>query len=330
MDISCAFATSMATPDHIVEAERLGYERAWCYDSPALYPDVWMVLAIAAERTQRIGLGPAVLVPSLRHPIVNAAAIAGLADMARGRVAVAIGSGFTGRMVLGQRPMRWSDVATYVRALRALLRGETVEWDGSCLRMLQSDGFGARRPVDVPILIGADGPKGLAVAAELGDGVFSAVIPQTDAVDVGPWRALLAFGTVLDDGENAASSRALAAAGPALAVAFHALYERGGADAVDAFPGGRHWREAIEQVPPDTRHLAIHEGHLVSPNTHDLLALEEAAPMLGALTMTGSAADLRERLRGLADAGVTEIAYQPAGPDIDRELRAFASMAGLE
>src|SRR5215216_2209746 len=100
LDISCAFATSMATPDHIVLAERLGYRRAWCYDSPALYPDVWMVLALAASRTERIGLGPAVLVPSLRHPMVNAAAIATLAAQAPGRVAVALGSGFTGRVVL--------------------------------------------------------------------------------------------------------------------------------------------------------------------------------------------------------------------------------------
>lgn len=329
MDISCAFATAMATPDHMVEAERLGYQRAWCYDSPALYPDVWMVLALAAERTQRIGLGPAVLVPSLRHPIVNAAAIAALADLAPGRVAVAVGSGFTGRMVLGQRPMPWSDVAAYVRAVRALLRGETVQWEGSSLRMLHPDGFGARRPVDVPILIGADGPRGLAVAAELGDGVFSAGVPQADAATVAPWRALLAFGTVLEDGEDPASSRALAAAGPALAVAFHAVYERGGPQAVDAFPGGKRWREAIEQEPAGTRHLAVHEGHLVSPNPRDELALAEAAPLLGALTMTGTVADLRERLRGLADAGVTEIAYQPAGPDIRRELRAFAVMAGL-
>ena len=47
--------------------------------------------------------------------------------------------------------------------------------------MLQPEGFGAARPVDVPLLIGASGPKGLAVAAELGDGVFSAGAPSTDA-----------------------------------------------------------------------------------------------------------------------------------------------------
>jgi len=38
-----------------------------------------MILGRCAERTSRIGLGPAVLVPSLRPPMVNAAAIAALA-----------------------------------------------------------------------------------------------------------------------------------------------------------------------------------------------------------------------------------------------------------
>jgi 5,10-methylenetetrahydromethanopterin reductase len=100
--LSCAFATSMATPDHVAMAESLGYERAWLYDSPALYPDVWVTLARAADRTSTIGLGPGVLIPSLRHPMTNAAAIATLSAIAPGRVAVAIGSGFTGRYILGK------------------------------------------------------------------------------------------------------------------------------------------------------------------------------------------------------------------------------------
>ena len=82
MDISCAFATSMQTAEHVHVAEELGFVRAWAYDSPALYPDVWMQLALAATRTTTIGLGPAVLVPSLRHPMTNAAAIATLVDLA--------------------------------------------------------------------------------------------------------------------------------------------------------------------------------------------------------------------------------------------------------
>ena len=214
MDISCAFATSSDTPAHVELAESLGYRRAWLYDSPALYPDVWMILTRCAERTSRIGLGPGVLVPSLRHPMVNAAAIAELVDQAPDRVAVAIGSGFTGRFSLGKRPMPWRQVAEYVRCLKTLLAGETAEWDGARIRMMHPSGYGAKRPISVPILIGADGPKGLAVAAELGDGVFSAAVPQPDAVNAADWRALLSFGTVLDEGEELTSPRVVDAVAP--------------------------------------------------------------------------------------------------------------------
>jgi 5,10-methylenetetrahydromethanopterin reductase len=330
MDISCAFATSSDTPAHVESAETLGYKRAWLYDSPALYPDVWMVLSRCAERTARIGLGPGVLVPSLRHPMANAAAIAELAGQAPGRVAVAVGSGFTGRMAMGQRPMPWRKVADYVRCLRALLAGDTAEWEGAKIAMLHLPGFGAQRPIDVPILIGADGPKGLAVAAELGDGVFSAAVPQPDAAKVADWRALLCFGTVLDEGEELTSPRAIDAAGPAAAVMYHAMYERGGAAAVDALPGGQSWREAIEAYPEGERHLAIHAGHLVQANPRDEPHVADLIPFASSMALTGTAEQIAEKIAGLAAQGVTEIVYQPAGSGIERELQAFASAAGVK
>src|SRR5262245_55615360 len=119
IELSCAFATSPESHEHARIAEALGYRRAFFFDSPALYPDVWVQLCRAAECTERIGLGPGVLIPSLRHPMTNAAAIATLAGLAgAARVVVGAGSGFTGRMTMGQRAMRWSDVAAYVRTLR--------------------------------------------------------------------------------------------------------------------------------------------------------------------------------------------------------------------
>jgi 5,10-methylenetetrahydromethanopterin reductase len=329
MDISCAFATSSDTPRHVQVAETLGYQRAWLYDSPAIYPDVWMILSRCAQATSRIGLGPGVLVPSLRHPMVNAAAIAELADQAPDRVAVAVGSGFTGRFTLGKRPMPWRQVAEYVRCLRALLAGETAEWEGAKIRMLHLPGFGAKRPLQVPILIGADGPKGLAVAAELGDGVFSAVVPQPDAVNAADWRALLAFGTVLDDGEELTSARVADAAGPSAVVAYHAVYERGGPAAVDGLPGGRGWREAIQAYPEEERHLAIHEGHMVQANPRDEPYVAELIPFASATGLTGTPEQVSERIAQFGALGVTEFVYQPAGSDIERELRAFASATGL-
>src|SRR4051812_48429442 len=172
MDISCAFPTTLGSPDQVALAEELGYERAWLYDTPQQSPDVWMTLALAAQRTERIGLGPGVLVPSLRHPMVNAAGTATLAALAPGRVAVAFGTGFTGRRAMGYGAIPWAFMDAYIRAFKSLLRGETIEWEGARMRMLPPPGHAAPRPVDVPIIVGALGPKGAAVARELGDGLF--------------------------------------------------------------------------------------------------------------------------------------------------------------
>jgi 5,10-methylenetetrahydromethanopterin reductase len=332
--ISCVLAPSLDTPAHIELAERLGYRRAWCYDSPAMYADPWMMLAIAAERTAVIGLGPASLVPSLRHPVVTAGALATLAGLAPGRVSTAFGTGLTGRMLLGERPMRWAEVEEYVRAVRALLRGEEATWNGSLVRLAQPSGFTAGRPAGVEVLIAADGPRGRAVAAELGDGVLTTRVPRHEAGsdaggDKGRPQVLLSFGTVLDDGEDPASPRAVAAAGPGLAAAYHAIYEAKGAAGVDKLPGGPEWREAVEAVEPARRHLTVHDGHLVTLGKHDEALLARAAPLLAKWTMTGTRADIGARLRALTAAGITEVAYQPMGPDIPRELAAFAAAAGL-
>jgi 5,10-methylenetetrahydromethanopterin reductase len=299
--------------------------RAWCYDSPALYPDVWMILGLAAERTSRIGLGPGVLIPSLRHPMTNAAAIAGLAALAPGRVAVAVGSGFTGRYTLGQRPLKWAFVDAYVRCLRGLLRGDTVEWEGAPIRMLHPDGFGAPRPVELSILIGADGPKGTAVAKAVGDGVFAAGIPNEGA---NGHHALLQFGTVLAEGEDPRSERVMSAAGHGIAVTFHAMWERGGDAAVEAFPGGKAWLAGSAGLDARERHLFTHEGHLISVNERDRQAVLEGADLITAFTLSGTPDALRARVDGLAAVGVTEIVYQPSGPDIPGELeRMYAALS---
>lgn len=325
MDLSCAFATSMDTPEHIVLAEELGFTRAWCYDSPALYPDVWTILGLAAVRTQRIGLGPAVLVPSLRHPMTNAAAIATLEALAPGRIAVAIGAGFTGRMVLGQRPLPWSQVGTYVRALRGYLRGDETEWEGRWSRMMHDPAFGAARPVEVPILIGAEGRRGQELALELGDGIFSSSLEAHPSL---PWHAMVKLGTILEDDEDPASPRVLDSAGAALAMMYHSRYARGGRDAVRELPGGDAWADGVEAHDEPVRHLAVHEGHLVRPNERDRRAWAAGShALLPKLPLVGTAAAVRASIQDLADAGVREIAYQPSGSDIPRELRAFAAAA---
>ena len=119
-------------PDLVAAAEQLGYRRAWMYDSPALYPDVWVALSRAADRTSTIGLGPGVLVPSLRHVMVTAAATVGLADLAPG-------PGRARHRHRLHRPPRARPARPAVGRGRRptstrcaeLLAGEAVAWDGA-------------------------------------------------------------------------------------------------------------------------------------------------------------------------------------------------------
>src|SRR3974390_3448729 len=78
MNISCGLPPGRAVVEHAQLAESLGYDRVWLYDSSAILLDGWVSLARVAEHTDRIGLGTAVVVPSLRSVVATAAAIARL------------------------------------------------------------------------------------------------------------------------------------------------------------------------------------------------------------------------------------------------------------
>jgi 5,10-methylenetetrahydromethanopterin reductase len=319
IEVSCGIPPGPECVAQARVAEELGYERVWLYDSPALYPDVWIELARVAEATERIGLGPAVLVPSLRHVLVTANAIATVDALAPGRLTVAVGTGFTGRMALGQRPLPWAQVAEYLRRLRGLLHGDTVEVDGALVRLMPPAGY-LPLPVDVPILVAANGPKGLEVARELGDGVMTVgpTFPEFETCSV------LTFGTVLDPAEDPGSPRALAAAGPMAAVAYHGIYETD-PDMVEGLPGGVEWRAEVDALPEAERHLALHEEHFVGVTERDRAVV--TGDVLRMFTWTGEAAELRARLDALAEAGASEVLFAAGGPDVARELRAFHAMA---
>lgn len=331
MQFSCAFPTTLDSPEHIRIAEDLGYHRAWLYDTPQQSPDVWMILGLAAARTESIGLGPGVLVPTLRHPMVNAAATAALEAFAPGRVAVAFGTGFTGRRAMGYDAIPWRYMEQYIEAYKGLLRGDTIEWEGGRMRMLHPEGSAAQRPVDVPIFIGATGPRGRRVAQHLGDGVFATrrvdpAISEFDRV------AFLYFGTVRSDDtpsdDTPSDERERATAGPGWALAYHSLYEFVGRDAVSTLPGGTEWLAVIDETPQAERHLAVHANHLIAMNEADHAAWDAGgSALVDQLTISGTADDVGRRLDELAEQGVTELVYQPTGPDIAGELERMLAVA---
>jgi 5,10-methylenetetrahydromethanopterin reductase len=324
--ISVALPPSRSIAEHARLAARLGYRRVFVFDSPALYGDIWVALARIAESVPDIGVATGVAVPSLRHPLVTASAIVTIEELAPGRVSAYFGTGFSARLAMGQRGVRWADLAAYVTHVRALLRGDAVEIDGARCQMLHSPGFGLPRPVEVPLGLAPAGPKGFAVARDLADTVILAGPPGPDQRH---WDdiVLLAHGTVLDPGEDQRSPRVVDAVGAWYATTVHGRYEWA-RDTVPEVPGGAGWLAGIEaERPDDERHLAVHEGHLAVVTGRDRPLVAAAGERLLASPFTGSAAQVAAQLELVRAAGVTEVAYQPVGPDIARELEAFAAAA---
>lgn len=87
------------TVECAILAEELGFRAVWCPEVPAFGHDIWITLARIAERTKRIKIGPSVLIPSYRHPVTQASAIATLEHIAPGRLM--LGSAPASRGVLG-------------------------------------------------------------------------------------------------------------------------------------------------------------------------------------------------------------------------------------
>jgi len=203
MKISCGIVPSLDSVEQATLAEELGYDRAWLYDSPALYADIWVTMARIAEHTDRIGLGTAVLVPSLRSVIATAAAIGTIEAMAPGRLAVGFGTGATARWTLGKKPLTLKETGDFLRQLRGLLNGDVVQVDGEAVQMCQLPQFLPPRPIDVPILLSAIGPKGQALTHEVADGIMTVGFGLPDY----GWCAQLVVGTVLDPGESLTSER---------------------------------------------------------------------------------------------------------------------------
>jgi 5,10-methylenetetrahydromethanopterin reductase len=326
IEVSVALPPSFKAAQHIATAEKLGYCRAYLYDTPFEGGDVWLVLHRAAELTTTIGLGPAVLVPTLRHPLVNAAQTVSLHQLAPGRIVTSFGTGFSSRAAMGQPPIRWSYMEAYVRAYQALLAGEVVDWEGAAIKLMLTTGQADALPLRIPLLLAATGPKGAGVAKRVGaDGLISMfdVVPGQH----GFARVVVAtMGTVIDDAEDPAGERVRLAVGAPWAAAYHFVYTAQGADAVREMPGGSAWVDVIEKVPQHERHLRIHQGHMVEMNDADLAAWHSGGyASVPSVTLSGSADTVGKAVAAMAQAGATEIIIEPSGPDIPRELDNFVS-----
>ncbi|HEX3947215.1 MAG TPA: LLM class F420-dependent oxidoreductase [Acidimicrobiales bacterium] len=167
----------------VAEAERLGFDSVWTaesYGSDALTPLAWW-----GSQTSRVRLGTSLCQLSARTPTAMAMAALTLDHLSGGRFV--LGLGVSGPQVVegwyGQPfPKPLARTREYVDVVRQVLARESpVTNDGPHYPLPYPGGTGlgkALKPIvhplraDIPIILGAEGPKNIALAAEIADGWF--------------------------------------------------------------------------------------------------------------------------------------------------------------
>jgi probable F420-dependent oxidoreductase len=148
-------------------AERQGFAYGWTYDSHILWQESVPLLTLAARATSKLRLGHFVTNPGTREPTVLASTYATLQDISGGRMVMGIGRGDSARRVIGYQPVPMAEFEHSCRVIRELMNGGSVEWNGRELALSWATG----KP-RIPLYVAGYGPKALAVAGRVSDGVI--------------------------------------------------------------------------------------------------------------------------------------------------------------
>lgn len=159
-------------------AEGAGYSGIWVPEISG--HDAVSTVAVLAEATERLLVGPGVSPVFARPPGVLAQAALSLDDVSDGRLALGLGTGAQAPAE-GWFGATWGDpfgrLGATIQAVRQAARGEVIDvrWEHGSNRGMQI-GFSPRRAA-IPILVAALGPRMLAYAASVGDGVLLNWLP---------------------------------------------------------------------------------------------------------------------------------------------------------
>jgi probable F420-dependent oxidoreductase len=148
--------------------EKHGFQYAWTYDSHILWQDSYATLAVAADRTETVKLGHFVTNPGIRDPTVTASWYATVHDLSNGRAVMGIGRGDSSRRVVGLKPVRVAEFEARCKMIKDLMNGRPVEWNDKELKL---EWVREELP-QIPMWIAGYGPKALAVAGRVADGVI--------------------------------------------------------------------------------------------------------------------------------------------------------------
>jgi 5,10-methylenetetrahydromethanopterin reductase len=304
-------------------AEAAGFDQLWISHDLFLRSAL-VILPVIAQATTRIQLGSGILNPYTIHPAELAMFAASMDELSGNRfnLGLAAGAGEFLKWIGVEQTQPLATTRETILAVRRLLAGERVAFDGDRLHWSAEAYLRTPAPRLTPVYLGAMGPKMLALAGEVADGVLPLLFPPEHYFGVKPH---IDAGLALRNSQPAtrnrqpatfdfaaciwvslAADRAAARRVLAQKIAYygHALgpliYERLGLTRADFRP--------IEQVM------------MVERDEEKAIALvDERMLRIG---VVGQPADVIERLEPLVAAGAQHLSFgPPLGPDVIEAIR---------
>ncbi|GLY95872.1 LLM class flavin-dependent oxidoreductase [Actinoplanes sp. NBRC 103695] len=185
-------------------AEEYGFDHAWTYDHIGwrdLVDGPWFdavpTLTAAAMATRRIRLGTYVASPNFRHPVPFVRSVLALDDISQGRLLLGVGAGGTGHdtSVLGGTELsareRVDRFAEFLELTGRLLGEDHISFQGDYYTAVDARNLpGPVQQPRTPMIVAANGPRSLRLAAKHGDGWVT--IGDAEATDAEAWWASVA------------------------------------------------------------------------------------------------------------------------------------------
>ena len=176
----------LETAPFIQRCEEAGFSGVGIHDHQHSGRNVYVTLALAAQRTSHLALYPATSNPVTRHPMVLASLAQTLEEIAPGRVRLTMGPGFLSVGNIGRPRATVETMRQTVLTIRELLAGESISFG-----VAQSQLRNVSDPAS-PVYLTAAGPRMIELAGEVADGVL--LLVGIDAKAVNAARELLRAG----------------------------------------------------------------------------------------------------------------------------------------
>ena len=306
MSLSFDFAYLPAGPVHEAGmlaslGEAVGFRGMWIPDQ-GFFRDPFVLCGVAAGATSQLRIGVGITTPLTRHPVQIARAAGALDELMPGRFRLGLGTGNIPNVIrpLGvpfDRPL--ARLRKGLLEVAQLLDGQRVAFAN--INGATDVGLDFEVPRRIPLYIGARGPKTIAMAAELADGILAESLFAGD----GP-----AF---VSDSVLAGTKTASRDSAEVDVVSWQVLYVTDNPAAViDRF---RPWLVRIIGVGPKEMMLRVGVPEEIFDEIADAIAVQDldraaraiSADVANRLVMVGPPEELVDRIGELHDRGFSTV-----------------------